>query len=132
TAPNIPFDQGNFDERFGGPAPVAPQPAPMEQYTPGQVVTGPDGQTYQNVEQLDGSYALSRYNPNANQPSVSPSLLAQNDMMLGGALSPTGRSEVAQALTGYFPDAPSANRAPITAQNNAMSQAPMQQPTGGV
>src|SRR5690606_32486174 len=30
TAPSIPFDQGNFDERFGGLAPVAPPaPAPM-------------------------------------------------------------------------------------------------------
>lgn len=42
-----------------------------------------------------------------SQPSVPPSLLAQNDMMLGGALSPSGSSPVAQALTGYFPDAPS-------------------------
>lgn len=36
----------------------------------------------------------------------SESLLAQNDMMLGGALSPSGSSPVAQALSGYFPDAP--------------------------
>lgn len=38
----------------------------------------------------------------------SESLLAQNDMMLGGALSPSGSSPVAQALSGYFPDAPGA------------------------
>lgn len=53
------------------------------------------------------------------QPAIDPAqanLIAQNDMMLGGALSPTGTSPVAQALSGYFPDAPSANRAPITAQ----------------
>lgn len=60
------------------------------------------------------------------QPQIDSRLAALNDQMLGGALSPTGRSEVAQALTGYFPEAPG------QMQNSAMSQAPMQQPTGGV
>lgn len=46
------------------------------------------------------------------QPQAGPSesLLAQNDMMLGGALSPSGSSPVAQALSGYFPDAPGASQ----------------------
>lgn len=35
-----------------------------------------------------------------------PRLLELNDRMLGGALSPSGSSPVAQALSGYFPDAP--------------------------
>lgn len=38
-----------------------------------------------------------------------PRLLELNDRMLGGALSPSGSSPVAQALSGYFPDAPSAS-----------------------
>ncbi len=44
------------------------------------------------------------------QTGPSESLLAQNDMMLGGALSPSGSSPVAQALSGYFPDAPGASQ----------------------
>jgi len=56
---------------------------------------------------------------NPAQPAASPaqsSLLAQNDMMLGGALSPTGASPVAQALSGYFPDAPSMQSSPQQSQ----------------
>lgn len=117
TGPEVANVQSNnFNDRWNAGG-VTPEQPPTQQYTPGQVVTGADGQTYQNVEQLDGSYALSRYNPNANQPSASPELLAQNDMMLGGALSPSGSSPVAQALSGYFPDAPSMQAT---------------QPTGGV
>lgn len=59
-------------------------------------------------------------------PSVDPvqsNLLAQNDMMLGGALSPTGTSPVAQALSGYFPDAP-------TMQSSTQPQ--QQQGMGGI
>lgn len=46
------------------------------------------------------------------QPQTGPSesLLAQNDMILGGALSPSGSSPVAQALSGYFPEAPVASQ----------------------
>jgi hypothetical protein len=104
TGPDVVSN--NFNNRWNAGG-NTPEQQPTQQYTPGQVVTGSDGQTYQNVEQLDGSYALSRYNPNANQPSASPELLAQNDMMLGGALSPSGSSPVAQALSGSFPAAPS-------------------------
>lgn len=43
------------------------------------------------------------------QTGPSESLLAQNDMMLGGSLSPSGSSPVAQVLSGYFPDAPVAS-----------------------
>lgn len=48
----------------------------------------------------------------------SESLLAQNDMMLGGVLSPSGSSPVAQALSGYFPDAPGNSK---SGSNNQMA-----------
>lgn len=66
----------------------------------------------------------------AQQPTgPSASLLAQNDMMLGGALSPSGSSPVAQALSGSFPAAPSADRAPVTSQPFQM---PAQSQSGGI
>ncbi len=61
--------------------------------------------------------------------SADPRLLAQNDMMLGGALSPSGSSPVAQALSGSFPSAPSADRAPVTSQPFQM---PAQSQSGGI
>lgn len=60
------------------------------------------------------------------QAAIDPRLAQLNDMALGGALSESGGSPVAQALAGYFPDAPSANRAPIMAQQQP-AQMPMQQ-----
>lgn len=56
-------------------------------------------------------------------------LLALNDQMLGGALSPSGSSPVAQALSGSFPSAPSADRAPVTSQPFQM---PAQSQSGGI
>lgn len=56
-------------------------------------------------------------------PAMDPAqsnLLVQNDMMLGGALSPTGTSPVAQALSGYFPDAPSMQPSAQTQQQQSM------------
>lgn len=44
--------------------------------------------------------------PTASVSPAQSNLLAQNDLALGGSLSPTGTSPVAQALSGYFPDAP--------------------------
>lgn len=61
--------------------------------------------------------------------SADPRLLALNDQMLGGALSPSGSSPVAQALSGSFPSAPSADRAPVTSQPFQM---PAQSQSGGI
>lgn len=89
----IAFDQNNFDSRFG------------------------DVQTD----------ALASVEPTATvaqqaqvSPAISEALLAQNDMALGGALSPSGRSGVAEALTGYFPPAPSMQSVPVQAQPQSM------------
>src|SRR5690606_23074458 len=88
TAPNMQFDQENFDQRFGSPSPVpTPDPAP------------------------------------APQPAIDENLLAQHDAMWGGALSPTGVSPVAQALTGYFPEAPSVGSAPVASQVGGINPA---------
>ncbi|QIC52875.1 putative peptidoglycan hydrolase [Brucella phage EF4] len=62
-------------------------------------------------------------------PAADPRLLALNDQMLGGALSPSGSSPVAQALSGPFPSAPSADRAPVTSQPFQM---PAQSQSGGI
>jgi len=62
-------------------------------------------------------------------PAADPRLLALNDQMLGGALSPSGSSPVAQALSGSFPAAPSADRAPVTSQPFQM---PAQSQSGGI
>ncbi|MGN7962188.1 hypothetical protein [Brucella sp. 22210] len=119
TVPSVAPENGNnFDARWNAGAVQQPI-VPQAKYAPGQVVTGPDGQTYQNVEQIDGSYALTPYNPNAQAPAVDQRLLDINDRMFGGALSPSGSNGVAQALTGFFPEAPSAIRAPITPATNA-------------
>lgn len=85
TAPDMQFDQENFDQRFGAPAPV---PAP--------------------------------------EPAIDENLLAQHDAMWGGALSPYGVFPVAQALMGYFPDAPSADRAPVVPQGGGINPAVIQ------
>lgn len=61
--------------------------------------------------------------------SADPRLLALNDQMLGGALSPSGASSVAQSLSGAFPSAPSADRAPVTSQPFKM---PAQSQSGGI
>lgn len=60
------------------------------------------------------------------QVAIDPRLAQLNDMALGGALSESGGSPVAQALAGYFPDAPSASRTPIMPQQQ-QAQMPMQQ-----
>jgi hypothetical protein len=106
----------NFNDRWNAGA-VTPQSPSQSQYTPGQVVTGADGKTYPNIEQPDGSFALSAYNPNAQQPTASPEMLRQNDLMWGGALAPQGQAPQQQANgQGYFPEAPSIDRAPIQPQ----------------
>lgn len=128
VAPQVSTDMGSFDSRWDAGA-ATPEGQPSPQYDPGQVVTGPDGQTYQNVEQIDGSYALTPYNPNAQAPAVDQRLLDINDQMMGGALSPSGSSPVAQALSGNFPEAPSADRAPVTSQP---FQIPSSQSSGGI
>ncbi|KAB2676751.1 hypothetical protein F9K85_09660 [Brucella tritici] len=71
---------------------------------------------------------VSNFQPSSAEQSVDPRLLALNDQMLGGALAPSGGSGVAQALTGYFPDAPSANRAPVTSAAPVSSSSS----TGGI
>lgn len=53
--------------------------------------------------------------------SADPRLLELNDKMLGGALSPAVRSPVAEALTGYFPDAPRGD-VPFQAQQASQAQ----------
>lgn len=130
-----------IDPAPANPYPEAGQVAPHD-FTDNQTLSAAASLPMQGItpEQFDSIFNGQASAPMAmtaeiqapQQPQIDPRLAALNDQMLGGALSPTGRSEVAQALTGYFPEAPSANRAPITAQNNAMSQAPMQQPAGGV
>lgn len=62
-------------------------------------------------------------------PAADPRLLALNDQMLGGALSPSGTSPVAHALSGSFPSAPSEDRAPVTSQPFQM---PAQSQSGGI
>lgn len=84
VAPNVPMQEGgdSFNDRWNAGV-----------VSPVQEVAAPVAETV--------------------APAVSPAqanLLAQNDMMLGGALSPTGTSPVAQALSGYFPDAPTAQQ----------------------
>lgn len=99
--------------------PVASVPqsgAPMGAGSPGEIRVGPDGQSYQYAETTgmagdQGGQGWIRVNS-----APSENLLAQNDMALGGALSPTGQSSVAQALTGYFPDAPNAMQTAATQQ----------------
>ncbi|MBA8822620.1 hypothetical protein BRY73_24605 [Ochrobactrum sp. P6BS-III] len=125
SAPAMAFagPGSNFNERWNAGAvwqPVMPEQA----YAPGQVITGPDGKTYQNVEQVGGGYGLSPVNLN-NGPSES--LLRQNDMAFGSALAPQGQApQQAAAPMGYFPEAPSASRAPIQPQ-----QAPSQPQNSG-
>jgi len=63
------------------------------------------------------------------QATADPRLLAMNDQMLGGSLSPSGTSSVAHALSGAFPSAPSADRAPVTSQPFQM---PAQPQSGGI
>lgn len=131
SAPTLslaPESGNNFDARWNAGS-VQQTIGPQVNYTPGQVVTGADGKTYQNVEQIDGSYALTPYNPNSQAPAADPRLLALNDQMLGGVLSPSGTSDVAQALSGAFPAAPSADRAPVTSQT---FQAPASQQQSGI
>lgn len=118
-----PIEQGDENPAAG----IAPIAQAGNAYVDPIVAANP----YQEAGQV-APMAMTAEAQAPQQPQIDPRLAALNDQMLGGAFSPTGRNEVAQALTGYFPDAPSANRAPITAQNNAMSQAPMQQQTGGV
>lgn len=118
-----PIEQGDENPAAG----IAPIAQTGGGYVDPIVAANP----YQEAGQV-APMAMTAESQAPQQPQIDPRLAALNDQMLGGALSPTGRNEVAQALTGYFPDAPSANRSPITAQNNAMSQQPMQQPTGGV
>lgn len=91
---------GNFNDRWnaGVVTPEVPVAAPTPTPTPSPVVA------------------------NALMPQQvtrqSESLLAQNDMMLGGTLSPSGSSPVAQALSGYFPDAPGSSQ---SSGNNQMA-----------
>ena len=118
-----PIEQGDENPAAG----IVPMAQAGNAYVDPIVAANP----YQEAGQV-APMAMTAESQAPQQPKIDPRLAALNDQMLGGALSPTGRNEVAQALTGYFPDAPSANRSPITAQNNAMSQQPMQQPTGGV
>lgn len=107
---------GNFNERWNAGA-VSQPVMPEQGYAPGQVIAGPDGNTYQNVEQVGGGYALSPVNLN-NGPSEN--LLRQNDMAFGGALAPQEQSpQQSAAPMGYFPEAPSASRAPIQPQQSA-------------
>lgn len=106
----------NFSERWNAGA-VSQPVMPEQAYAPGQVISGPDGNTYQNVEQVGGGYAMSPVNLN-NGPSEN--LLRQNDMAFGGALAPQGQlPQQAAAPMGYFPEAPSASRAPIQPQQSA-------------
>lgn len=72
------FDQSNFNGRFG------------DVQTDSLAITEPSQQ------QAEQSIA----------PQVSESLLRQNDIALGGALSPSGRNQASQVLSGQFPQAP--------------------------
>ena len=110
TGPDVVSN--NFNDRWnaGAVAPEVVAPALQEQASPHPEVAN-------------------AVIPQQPQQGPSPSLLAQNDMMLGGALSPSGTSPVAQALSGSFPSAPSADRAPVTSQPFQM---PAQSQSGGI
>lgn len=90
VAPQVSPDMASFDNRWD--AGVAPAPS--------EPVVSP--QVNQSMPEMANAVM-----PQQPQQGPSPSLLAQNDMMLGGALSPSGSSPVAQALSGAFPAAPS-------------------------
>lgn len=87
-------DNGNFNDRWnaGAVSPEVPAVAPTP--TPSPAVA-------------------SALMPPPQTGTSDPRLLELNDRMLGGALSPSGSSPVAQALSGYFPDAPVASQPSI-------------------